>query len=308
MNTLYFVYALEVAKAASISQAASNLFMSQSTLSKSIKDLEGSLGFPVFHRTSKGVIPTQKGQEFLEHAQKIVAQIEKMERSLNALDSASQTFSLAIYRAGYMANAAAKFLRNFDNSREMELDIRETNSLEVIDLVSEGTYVLGVIRYHMEDEEYFLKNLAEKGLQYESIWQSRYVAVMPRSHPLAQKERITPEDLLPYVEIRFGDSRIPYVRVSSAAAEKNNSKRILIYDRAMQVDLLQTTPLAYMYCSPAPAEFLERAGLVQRRIKTGNEFKDLLISRAGYRFSKLDRAFINELTLQKNAAAYSEIL
>ena len=308
MNTLYFVYALEVAKAASISQAASNLFMSQSTLSKSIKDLEGSLGFPVFRRTSKGVIPTQKGQEFLEHAQKIVAQIEKMERSLNALDSASQTFSLAIYRAGYMANAAAKFLRNFDNSREMELDIRETNSLEVIDLVSEGTYVLGVIRYHMEDEEYFLKNLAEKGLQYESIWQSRYVAVMPRSHPLAQKERITPEDLLPYVEIRCGDSRSPYVRVSSAAAEKNNSKRILVYDRAMQVDLLQTTPLAYMYCSPAPAEFLERAGLVQRRIKTGSEFKDLLISRAGYRFSKLDRAFINELTLQKNAAAYSEIL
>lgn len=40
MNTLYFKYALEVEKTASITQAADNLFMTQPTLSKSIKDLE----------------------------------------------------------------------------------------------------------------------------------------------------------------------------------------------------------------------------------------------------------------------------
>ena len=48
MNTLYFNYALEVEKTASITQAADNLFMTQPTLSKAIKDLENSLGFSIF--------------------------------------------------------------------------------------------------------------------------------------------------------------------------------------------------------------------------------------------------------------------
>ena len=48
MHTQYFTYALEVEKTGSITQAAENLFMSQPTLSKAIKDLESSLGFAVF--------------------------------------------------------------------------------------------------------------------------------------------------------------------------------------------------------------------------------------------------------------------
>lgn len=62
MNTQYFIYAIEVEKTGSITQAANNLFMSQPTLSKAIRDMEASVGFPVFKRTSKGVVPTQRGR------------------------------------------------------------------------------------------------------------------------------------------------------------------------------------------------------------------------------------------------------
>ena len=44
MNTLHFVYAIEVEKAGSITQAADNLFMSQPTLSKAVKDLADGPG------------------------------------------------------------------------------------------------------------------------------------------------------------------------------------------------------------------------------------------------------------------------
>ena len=308
MNTLYFNYALEVEKTASITQAADNLFMTQPTLSKAIKDLENSLGFVVFRRTSKGVVPTQKGREFLEHARKIVAQIEKMELSLQSRDSVNQVFSLAIPRASYISQAAAKFLCSFDNSREMELDILETSSLNVIEKVAAGNFVLGIIRCHVEDEDYFLKNLAEKGLQYENLWQSHFVALMSRNHPLAQQSKLTAEAFAPYIEVAFGDDHVPYVRVSShgRAAETLNNKRILVYDRAMQFDLLRANALAYMWTSPLPGQLLEQNDLVQRKIKNSCEFKDLLISRCGYRYSKLDRAFINELTLQRNEVAYTD--
>lgn len=308
MNTRYFTYALEVEKTSSITQAADNLFMTQPTLSKSIKDLEANVGFPIFRRTSRGVVPTQKGQVFLEHARKIVAQLDKMELDCQTKDAVNQVFSLAIPRVSYISQAAARFLCTFDNSREMELDIKETSSLKVIESVADGRFVLGIIRYHMEDEDYFLKSLSEKGLQYENLWQSRYVALMPRNHPLAKGERLCAEDFAPYIEIAFGDDYVPYVRFSgSGAGNTLNSKRILVYDRAMQFDLLRANSLAYMWVSPVPGELLESHGLVQRKCRNSSEFKDILISRVGYRYSKLDRAFINELTFQRNEAAYGNI-
>lgn len=308
MNTLYFTYALEVEKTSSITQAAENLFMAQPTLSKAIKDLEANVGFLIFRRTSKGVVPTQKGRTFLDHARKIVAQLDKMEMDFHVKDSVNQIFSLAIPRVSYISQAAAKFLCTFDNSREMELDIRETSSLKVIEAVAEGRFVLGIIRYHIEDEDYFLKSLSEKGLQYENLWQSHYVALMPKNHPLAESGKLSAEDFTPYIEVAFGDDHVPYVRVSGygRATDTLNNKRILVYDRAMQFDLLRANRLAYMWVSPVPKELLEPNGLVQRRCRNSCEFKDILISRAGYHYSKLDRAFINELTLQRNEVAYGE--
>lgn len=306
MNTLYFTYALEVEKTASITKAADNLYMTQPTLSKAIKDLEKTLGFPVFHRTSKGVVPTRKGEEFLNHARKIASQLDKMELALSARDTDHQLFSLAIPRVSYAAKAAAKFICSFDNSRDMELDMLETSSLKVVDAVADGHFVLGIIRYHVEDEEYFLRNLAEKGLQYENLWQSHYVVMMPKANPLAQKSILTREDLDPYIEIDFGDDDVPYVHFSGARRQEDtrNSKRIFVYDRAMMFDLLRENALSYMWVSPIPQDLLEQNGLVQRKCRSSTQFKDLLISRAGYRYSKLDRAFLNELTLQKNEVTY----
>ena len=71
MNTLLFKYALEVEKCRSISQAAENLFMAQPNLSKAIHEIEDTFGFKVFRRTTKGVIPTTEGREFLAIARDI---------------------------------------------------------------------------------------------------------------------------------------------------------------------------------------------------------------------------------------------
>lgn len=307
MNTQHFVYALEVEKTGSITLAADNLYMSQPTLSKAIKDLESTLGFAVFKRTSKGVVPTQKGAEFLVYARKIVTQIERMEQALYAQYASHQLFSLAIPRVSYIAQAASEYICSFDNGRDMEIDILETSSVRVIDAVAYGHFVLGIIRYHMEDEDYFLKNLTEKGLQYEALWESDYVALMRSDHPLADQPQLSVGDFVNYIEVTFGDDEVPYIRVSESESIPElprNTKRILVYDRAMQFDLLRANPLAYMWVSPIPQEILLQNGLIQRKCRQSCQFKDIIISRAGYRFSKLDRSFIDALSLQKNRVAY----
>lgn len=309
MNTQYFVYAIEVEKTGSITRAANNLFMSQPTLSKAIKDMEESVGFSVFKRTPKGVVPTQRGLEFLSHAKKIAAQVQKMEQALQAQGSCHQLFSLAIPRVSYVSKAVSEYVRAFDNRIDMEIDVREDSSVRIMELVAEGTSVLGVIRCHIEDEDYFVKCLLEKELQYEAIWQSDYLALMSTDHPLANREILEPADFLPYVEIAFGDDEVPYIRVSeskTASGLLKNTKRILVYDRATQLDMLRANPMGYMWTSPLPKEVLRRNDLIQRKCMHSCQFKDFLISRAGYRFSKLDRDFINKLTLQRNEVAYGE--
>ncbi len=309
MNTQYFVYAIEVEKTGSITQAASNLFMSQPTLSKAIKDMEESVGFSVFKRSAKGMVPTQRGLEFLAHAKRIAAQVQKMEQALQANEVSHQLFSLAIPRVSYIAKAVSEYVRTFDAKVDMEIDILEDNSVRIIDHVADGQYVLGIIRCHAEDEDYFIKKIAEKELQHETIWQSDYRVLMHVDHPLAEQEILEPSDFLQYVEIAFGDDEVPYVRVSEAQTAcgiLKNSKRILVHGRAMQFDLLRTNPSTYMWVSPMPNDVLQANNLIQRKCRSSGQFKDILISRSGYRFSKLDRKFLDTLFLQRNSVAYSE--
>ena len=309
MNTQYFVYAIEVEKTGSITQAANNLFMSQPTLRKAIKDMEDSVGFSVFKRSAKGMVPTQRGLEFLDHAKKIAAQVHKMEQALQAHDAAHQLFSLAVPRVSYIAKAVSEYICNFDGHVDMEIDVLEDNSIRIMDQVADGHYVLGVIRYHVEDEDYFIKSLNEKELQYEIVWQSDYAALMSENHPLAQQEIITGNDFLQHIEVTFGDDEVPYIRYSEsmiASGQMRNNKRILVNSRAMQFDVLRTNPRSYMWVSPLPKDVLEANGLVQRRCKAAGQFRDILISRAGYRFSKLDRAFLDKLFYVRNDVAYGD--
>lgn len=309
MNTQLFIYALEVQKTGSITQAASNMFMSQPTLSKAIKELESSLGFPVFERSSKGVVPTQKGQEFLLHARRIVEQLQRMEHSLSALDGACQHFSLAMPRAGYVAQAAAEQICSLDGERRMEIDLLETSSAKVIESVAYGHYALGVVRCSAEDEAYCIRRIEGKGLRHELIWRAEYVALMRGDHPLVEKPVLAAADFRPYVEVVFGDEAEQGL-CSSVPADRDAvlgiGRRILVYDRAMMLDILKSNPLAYMWVSPQPKETLQENGLVQRSCCCGGGFADHLISKNDHYFSAVDRSFIDRLCLHRNRSAYNE--
>ena len=79
LNIYHLRYALEIEKTGSIKNAAENLFMAQPNLSRSIKELENSLGIVIFERTSKGVIPTADGEKFLIRARNILKQVDEVQ-------------------------------------------------------------------------------------------------------------------------------------------------------------------------------------------------------------------------------------
>jgi len=68
-------YFVAVSEIGSVSGAARELSVSQSTITESIKDLEADMGFTLLERHARGMVLTHKGHAFLRHARKILAEV-----------------------------------------------------------------------------------------------------------------------------------------------------------------------------------------------------------------------------------------
>ncbi len=310
MNTQHLKYAIEVERTCSITQAAENLYMGQPSLSKAIKELEDSLGFTIFERTSKGVTPTQKGIKFLSYARNVLNQIEKMEALSDAADLDAQNFNISIPRGSYIADAITNLIAELDQDKDIHANVQETNSIQVINNIIDGPFNLGIIRYQTEYENYFVDYLSEKQLRFEPIWEFEYLVLMSEKHPLAKSERLDCQELRKYTEIAHGDTSIPYIMQNNSMkpdAAAKSPKCIYVYERCSQYDLLSTIPTTYMWVSPIPEKWLQRYALVQRRCQaSGQRYKDVFIYPKDYKLTGLDRRFIDKLSEAKNEVTFKE--
>jgi len=310
MNLLHLKYAIEVDRTRSITQAAINLYMGQPNLSRAIKELEESIGITIFKRTSKGIAPTAEGEEFLAYAKNLLAQVDEIESIYRRRNPDKLEFNISIPRASYITHAFTRFVAHMDLTKEIEINYKETNSLRAINNILQANYNLGIIRYQSAFEDYFVNMLNEKGLKYETLWEFEYLALMSRAHPLANKKEITFEMLSFYVEIAHGDPYVPTLPMAEVKKlELSNliTKRIFVYERGSQFDLLCDVPITYIWVSPIPDDLLERYQLVQRRCKEANrKYKDVLIYKDNYRFSPLDKAFIKELDAVRQEVSQRE--
>lgn len=299
MNTLFFKYAVEVERTRSISRAAKNLMMAQPNLSKSIKELEENLGFAIFERTPKGVIPTGKGNIFLDYARNILSQLENIDTLSAAADNNIQKFSITISRGSYIASSVVSFVSELDDSLGIDLDIRETSSMGAINNIISGRYNLGLIRYRSMYEQYFTDFLSQHRISSEPIWEFEFLALMSSNHPLANEPVIVPDDLSSYTEIVHGDTVIPYLPADVDSRQQKNGlvkKQVRLYERCNQFELLSHMPTSFMWTSPIPDDMLARYSLVQRKCHfADNRYKDLLIYPTGYHFSMLEKRFVDHL-------------
>lgn len=299
MNLQHLKYAVEVERTGSITRAANNLYMNQPHLSKAIKELEESIGLNIFSRTSKGMIPTKKGAQFLTYAKKVLAQVEEMENLYRPGNKDRGKFDVSVPRASYISFAFTEFLKTLPPEREIEINYRETNSTSAIKRVYEGENDIGIIRYQTIYEHYFLDTLAEKDLVHKPIWEFEYQVLLSKQHPLAQGESISYHELSRYTELVHGDLTVPSLplsQINEIKRAENCKKQISVYERGSQFEILMRIPTTYMWVSPMPQEVLDCFGLVTRRCTTArNKHKDLLIYRRGYHLTTEDEQFITEV-------------
>lgn len=296
MNTTYLTYALEIERVGSITQAAQNLYMAQPNLSKAIKELEKELGFAVFKRTATGVKPTEEGAEFLYHAKNIANQLNAVDRISQRTGNEKLKYKISIPRGSYIANGFTSFVAELKLEKGMEVTVNETNDVGTISNVADRGYNIGIIRYQINDEDYYMTMLKNNHLVCETIWEFEYVLVMSKKHPLANKEEITLDDLKNYTKITHGDKDVSRERHMDEKKNASSRNVIYVYERGSQFDLLANVPTTYMWVSPIPQQLLDKNQLVQRVCKVDNNlFKDVLIFREDYRINEYDKLFQKKL-------------
>lgn len=298
MNILHMKYAVEVARLGSLNKAADALLIAQPNISRSIKELEADLGISIFNRSAKGMVLTPEGEEFISYAQSILKQIDEVEMLYKQSSPKKQKFSVSVPRASYVSAAFAEFSKCIGDS-PAELFYKETNSQRTINNVLNNDYKLGIIRYSENYDRYFKTMLEEKGLTYEMIAEFSYTLIMSKDSPLAKKDDISFDDLPPYTEIAHADPYVPSMPLSKVVKEElpdNIERRIFIFERASQFDLLSKNPDTFMWVSPMPPSLLDKYGLVQKKCADNKKiYKDVLIYKEGYKLSRLDKQFITEL-------------
>lgn len=277
--------------------------MATPNISRSIRELETDLGISIFERTAKGMELTPDGEEFINFAKGIIAQIDQLEKFYKGGAPNKQKFSISVPRASYISDAFAEFTKTL-SSEAVEIFYKETNSQRTIHNILNHEYKLGIIRYAENYDSYFKAMLLEKDLSYEMVSEFSYVLVMSRDNPLAEKDVVNFEDLSSYIEIAHADPYVPSVPMAKVVKEELTDtidRRVFVFERASQFELLSKNPETFMWVSPMPGELLDRYNLIQKK-SVGNRkvYRDVLIYRNGYKLTDLDRKFISELNAAKN--------
>ncbi len=299
MNLLYLQYAVEIEKTGSINKAAENLYMGQPNLSRAIKDLETSLGITIFSRSSKGMLPTPQGEEFLHYAKRILNEVDIMENLYKNGETKKEHFSISVPRSSYISLAFAEFSKKVSSYEKTELFYKETNALRAVKNILEQDYNLGIVRCACKNNDNFIKMFEEKGLAFETVTEFTYRLVMSKEHPLARLDEIRYSDLTPYTEIAHADPYVPSLSMSAVRKEElpdNTNHRIFVFERASQFELLSENKNTFMWVAPIPEVVLKRYDMVQKPCSDNTKkYMDILVYRKDHVLSELDRLFISEL-------------
>ena len=145
-------YIVTVADCGNITEAAEKLFISQPSLSAAIHNLENEMGVTAFVRSNKGVTVTREGEELLSFARMLLEQADNMKDYFGGGEKRTPKFSVSCQHYSFAVNAFVDLIKKYD-ADQYSFIIRETQTGEIIEDVSDGKSEIGVIYLSEHNEE-----------------------------------------------------------------------------------------------------------------------------------------------------------
>jgi DNA-binding transcriptional LysR family regulator len=179
-------YVVTAADHSSFRRAAAALNITQPTLSKRIRELEGRLGVLLFERSAGGAELTPIGEEFVVSARRVLAELEAME----ARARAGKHGDAGRLEIGFYTSLSTGALRDtvlsFANQHpQVDVNIVEGARATLIPLLDRGVIDIVVV----------LGEPAYTDYAHLGLWSERLMVAFPKDHALAAREFVYWTDL-----------------------------------------------------------------------------------------------------------------
>ena len=231
-------YALTIARSGSINEAAKQLFISQPSLSETIRELESEVGFDIFLRSNRGIVITPEGEEFLSYAGQVTEQFGLLESKY--IDKKTrEKFSVSTQHYTFAVKAFVETVKQF-GMEQYEFAVHETTTASVIENVKDFKSEIGVLCENDFNEQVLNKMFKENGLEFVELVQCNTFVYLWAGHPLAKQDVISLEELDEYPCLSFDQGKNSSLYLAEEMKSTYEYRRLIkANDRATLLNLMR---------------------------------------------------------------------
>ena len=214
------------------------MFVTQPTLTESIRILEEELRVAIFTRTARGVAVTREGEEFLASARQILDDASRIAEKYGGKAVRRPQFAVSCQHYAFAVEAFMEVV-NSSTAGAYDFTFRETVTSEIIDDVARHRSEIGILYLSARNERALRKILRKEELAFEELFSAKPHVFIGKKHPLAKKKFVRPAELdeYPYITYEQGVENALYFaeEVMPAIDRKRN---IRVRDRATMTNLI----------------------------------------------------------------------
>ena len=287
-------YAVCTAECKSMNKAASRLFISQPSLSGTIRDLEEEIGMKIFSRSNRGITITPEGEDFLGYARQILQQYQLMEEKFIEKKKPKQKFSVSMQHYTFAVQAFIGMAKDFGMD-DFEFAVHETKTHEVIENVRNQKSEIGILYLNDFNRQVMEKIFQENAVEFTELFDCGIYVFLWKGNPLAQKELIEFEDLKDYPCLSFeqGDENSFYF--AEEVFSTYDYKQIIKTDDRATILNLMIGLNGYTLCSGIICNDLNGNEYAAVPLHTDEKMHIGYIKKKGMPLSRLGERYISEL-------------
>ena len=240
MNIQQLRYVVAIANSGTFREAAEKMYVSQPSLSISVRDLEKELGFKIFRRTSSGTFLTRRGMEFYEKAQELVKGFDIFQNQYANPEDEKDEFSIASQHYDFLPPTITAFSERYPDYKNFR--IFESTTVQILDEVAQGHSEIGIIYLNNQNKKGIMQRVEKLGLEVIELIPFHTHIYLREGHPLAQKEELVMEDLADLPTVRFTQEKDEYLYYSENFVDTSASSQMFnVTDRATLNGILERT-------------------------------------------------------------------
>lgn len=300
MTLQQLFYAITISKYGSLNKAAEALFISQPTLTTSLKELEREIGITIFNRSGKGSPVTPEGEEFLIYARQVYQQYELLNEKYLNPKNIKRKFSVSSQHYSFAVKAFVETVKQFD-MQKYEFAMCEEKTQDVIKDVADLKSEIGLLYLNDFNQKIIGKMLRDNDLEFFKLIECSAYVYLWKNHPLAKNKSISLKDLADYPCLSFQQGENGSFYFAEEILSTNEYPKVIkATDRSTMLNLMVGLN-GYTLCSGIICEELNGSDFTAVCYKSDSDNPNQTmqigyILKKGAPLSDIGKIYIDELT------------